>query len=81
MESEVLFVDKYAKKNIYEHDLVGTDGDRCPTCHIMIKTEDGKVTFVGRGRLWCWVQETGQVIKKCSCKAWLKLPYSIEKIK
>ncbi len=75
-----LFFDKITSKRIYESDLKPVDGDRCPDCGKQIEEENEQVGFVINSRLLGWIKKTGQLIKKCQCKAWLKMPYRLSKI-
>lgn len=80
MNSGILFFDKNKGKPICESNLVRVVGDSCPVCRERIETENEQVVFENHSRLWCWIKRTGQVIKKCQCGAWLKMPYRITKV-
>lgn len=75
-----LFFDKIIGKYIYESDLKMVDGDRCPDCGKQIEEENEQVVLGINSRLLGWIEKTGQLIKKCQCKAWLKMPYRLSKI-
>lgn len=79
-QNKTLFFDKTTGKRIYESDLKPVDGDRCPDCGKQIEEENGQVIFGINSRLLGWIEKTGQLIKKCQCKAWLKMPYRLSKI-
>ncbi|OQZ00532.1 MAG: hypothetical protein B6D35_06380 [Candidatus Brocadia sp. UTAMX2] len=75
-----LFFDKITGKHIYESDLKTVDGDRCPDCGKQVEEENEQVVLGINSRLLGWIENTGQLIKKCQCKAWLKMPYRLSKI-
>lgn len=75
-----LFFDKKTGERIYESDLKTVDGDRCPNCGKQIEKENEQVVLGINSRLVGWIEKTGQLIKKCECKAWLKMPYRLSKI-
>lgn len=75
-----LFFDKITGKRIYESDLKAVDGDCCPDCGKHIEEENEQVVLGINSRLLGWIEKTGQLIKKCQCKTWLKMPYRLSKI-
>ncbi|ODS30804.1 MAG: hypothetical protein SCARUB_04085 [Candidatus Scalindua rubra] len=79
MNSNILLIDKNTHKSVRESDLVVANGGHCPVCRIKIETINEHVVIVNNSRLLCWIKETGQVIKKCECKTWLRLPYKLAK--
>ncbi|ODS33550.1 MAG: hypothetical protein SCARUB_01284 [Candidatus Scalindua rubra] len=80
MNSNILLIDKNSHKPVRESDLVVANGEHCPVCSTKIETINERVVIANHSRLLCWIKETGQVIKKCECKTWLRLPYKLAKI-
>lgn len=79
MKSKILFIDKKTNSPVSENDFVEVAGDRCPNCMAKIVAENETVVFENNSTVMCWMKQTGQVIKKCSCEVWLKLPYKFFK--
>lgn len=80
MGNNPLFFDKNTGEYIYESDLKTVKGDRCPDCGKQIEEENEQVVLGINSRLLGWIERTGQMIKKCQCKAWLKMPYRLTKM-
>lgn len=76
-DAKILFSEKNSEKSVSEDELIEANGDKCPRCGKTMKHADGKVVIISQGRLWGFIKETGQIIKKCTCKVWLKLPYKL----
>lgn len=75
MKTKILFIDEKTNSPVSENDLLDVAGDRCPGCMSKIVAENDNVIFENNSKVMCWMKQTGQVIKKCSCETWLKLPY------
>ena len=81
MTDNVLFTDNNTGNSVTENDLVDLNDDRCPVCSSRVKIEIENVILYKHSRVWGIIKKTGRVIKKCNCKRWIRMPYTMQKVR
>ncbi len=81
MTDNVLLIDEKTGARVTENDLLDIEDDRCPFCSVRVETENEKTIMQKNSRALGIIKKTGRLIKKCKCKHWLRMPYTINRIR